>query len=333
MYEEEDDDMPFQYRRLTAHLQTNSADFNRRLQDYLTTHMAMRSALANSYAMNGQQFPGNQQFANAMMFPSPMLAHQQNQQQQLMQPSVMRTRSPTTQRQTPYPPPSPQQHSFHNRNTSIATQPDLSAQSQRPTLKTERSASVPTIPHSVAVELKDTPASATLEKRRPSFPQGSFAQLAHTQTQCNAMFPSNNMDNGLGAFGDNNYCSFSTALPAESQMFLGSTLNPNDPLTSMFMAGADPSQFYDFTSQVPQIPQTMNVSKHLQYPSFNGLNSTLAPSNNQEASLDCSSFFDHAMDSSRNGDFATTPTGTPGVNGESWASFIDTDQWDVPSSQ
>src|SRR3984957_20785659 len=45
MYEEEDDDLPLQYRRLTAHLQTNSVDFNRRLEAYLTNQVAMRSAM------------------------------------------------------------------------------------------------------------------------------------------------------------------------------------------------------------------------------------------------------------------------------------------------
>jgi len=140
------------------------------------------------------------------------------------------------------------------------------------------------------------------------------------------MFPSYNVDN-QGACGSNSYSSFSTALPAESQMFLGSTLNPNDPLTSMFMTGANPSQFYDFSSQ---LPPTMSVDKYLQYPTFVGLDSTLAPSNSHEASIDSGSFFDQAADFSRTG---TTPAGTPGVNGESWASFIDIDQWDMSSSQ
>src|SRR3954452_1458488 len=47
MYEEEDDDLPMQYRRLTAHLQTTNVDFDRRLAAYLTNHVAMRTALGN----------------------------------------------------------------------------------------------------------------------------------------------------------------------------------------------------------------------------------------------------------------------------------------------
>lgn len=65
IYEEEDDDLPMQYRRLTAHLQTGSADFNRRLSAYLTNHVAMSSALdqavSNSYA---QQYPNAPQLVH-----------------------------------------------------------------------------------------------------------------------------------------------------------------------------------------------------------------------------------------------------------------------------
>ncbi|KAI9785852.1 MAG: hypothetical protein M1816_008179 [Peltula sp. TS41687] len=77
MYEEEDDDLPLQYRRLTAHLQTGSADFNRRLAAYVTNQIAMRSAL--DQAINhtyAQQYPNAPRFPHhqASMFPSPMLA-------------------------------------------------------------------------------------------------------------------------------------------------------------------------------------------------------------------------------------------------------------------
>lgn len=64
-YEEKDDDLPMQYRRLTAHLETGSADFNRRLSAFLTNHVAMRSdldqAISNSYA---QQYPDAPQFVH-----------------------------------------------------------------------------------------------------------------------------------------------------------------------------------------------------------------------------------------------------------------------------
>ena len=71
-----DIDLSVKYRQLTAHLQTGSGDFNRRLSAYLTNHAAMRSALdqavTNSYA---QQYPNAPQFAhNQNMHPSPFIA-------------------------------------------------------------------------------------------------------------------------------------------------------------------------------------------------------------------------------------------------------------------
>ena len=113
-------------------------------------------------------------------------------------------------------------------------------------------------------------------------------------------------------------------------MFLGSTLNPNDPLTSMMMAGSNnfPQQYYNFNNA--PLPETTSIGKQQVHPSYDGLNSTLAPS-----ALDLSqgvqdfsqsqSFFDQAIKSG-------SPVGTPGLNGESWGSFIDTEQWEMPSA-
>ena len=74
MYEEEDDNLPMQYRRLTAHLQTGSADLNRRLAAYLTNQVAMRNAaeqIANrpyGQQYNNHAIPYNQPRQN--MFQS-----------------------------------------------------------------------------------------------------------------------------------------------------------------------------------------------------------------------------------------------------------------------
>lgn len=46
MYEEEDDELPAQYRNLNAHLQTGSSDFDARLQAYLANAVAFRKALS-----------------------------------------------------------------------------------------------------------------------------------------------------------------------------------------------------------------------------------------------------------------------------------------------
>ena len=325
MYEEEDDDLPMQYRRLTAHLQTGNADFNRRLSAYLTNHVAMRSALeqtiSNSYA---QQYPNAPQYAgHHSMFPSPMLAHQG--QQQMMQPP----QSPSMYRQAPYPSPRMQQQTFqpapHHRSASIATPQELSAASNSPIVHNDsRRMSMPTVLTTSASPTQiPTPlsASATTPQQKPSFPQGSFSQQY------------NSLPYDMAAF-NNNYSPFSTALPAESQGLLGSTMSTSDPLSQMMMQGSNtlPGTFYDFSNQ--PLPQTTSIGKQQSYPSMSGLNSTLAPASSQEPSQrpqdysNSQDFFNDALNVDSNG---VTPLGTPGNN--DWASYINTDAWDLPSSQ
>jgi hypothetical protein len=114
-----------QYRRLTAHLQTQNADFDRRLAAYLTNHVAMRSALgqAVSDAWQNNQFNNIGQFMNPNMMQQPL---QQQQQQpgmpNSMLPPQMPNRSPTSYRQTPYPVANAQgMRPAHGRSVSIAT--------------------------------------------------------------------------------------------------------------------------------------------------------------------------------------------------------------------
>ena len=136
----------------------------------------------------------------------------------------------------------------------------------------------------------------------------------------------------MGAFGHTGFSPFSTALPADTQGLLGSTLDYNDPLTSVMMAGSSnlPGNFYDFNNQ--SLPQTTSVGKHQVHPSFDGLNCTLAPSAlelSQANDTQNQSFFENAI---KDGSKGITPAGTPGVNGESWGNFIDDSAWDIPSA-
>jgi hypothetical protein len=189
MYEEEDDDLPLQYRHLTAHLRTGNLDFNNRLAAYLTNHVAMRSALEQSISHSyAQQYPNAPQFTNQYSsFPSPMFAHQQQpqqlQQQQIMQPS----QSQAVYRQAPYPAPRPQQvfQQPHqpNRSASFAAPQEPSGPSQcSPVIPSDNSRrmSMPVIPLTKtesSVQSK-TPQSANCAPppHRPTFPQGSFSQ-------------------------------------------------------------------------------------------------------------------------------------------------------------
>ncbi|KAK4994349.1 hypothetical protein LTR66_005594 [Elasticomyces elasticus] len=121
MYEEEDDDLPMQYRRLTAHLQTTNAEFDRRLTAYLTNHMAMRTAIgqAISDGYSPQPYPG-QQFVNQQQYmqspyPTPMM------------PPQMTHRSPHSYRQSPYPMPAPHVYgpNLQSRPMSVASSHEL----------------------------------------------------------------------------------------------------------------------------------------------------------------------------------------------------------------
>ena len=343
MYEEEDDDLPMQYRRLTAHLQTNSADFNMRLNAYLTNQVAMRSALGqgiiNAYAQDFQQNPN---FANAQpYFPSPMMGHQQ--QQMMMQPPMQsptqQPNSPSMHRQAPYPSPRPQQsfQSHNGRPASIAVpqQASTAAQSSPVLLSSaERRASMPvTTTEGVKTESSDDPRSplsstATLNQR-PSFPQGSFPQ----QNPYN-QFPQNNYN--MTPFGGG-FNSFSMQLPQETQQMLYGSGMPNDAFSAMMMQGSNnlPTPAYTFN---PTMQNTTEIGKGSQmYPTIDGLNSTLgvAPadleiSKSYQGNQDLNqSFFDQAINPL--GDEAA-PAGTPGLGGESWNSFINEEQWDIPSS-
>jgi hypothetical protein len=292
MYEEEDDDLPMQYRRLTAHLQTGSADFNRRLAAYLTNHVAMRSALdqaiTSSYA---QQYPDAPQFAHSQQsptFPTPMVNP--------MMPPQMVNRSPTTYRQSPYPVAQgqgfrPQQH---QRSTSIATTQDLpnfqqnyAMSSPVEGLKSDeaRRMSLPAQPSQTPTQTPgaqdglqklDSPnlsqnVSSQNLAAQGSTPHAFFKQEGSpTDSQINMNQQPTYASNVSGF----SYSPFSTSLPPESQSLLGSALDPNDPFSLMLMSGSDRSQqpFYSYNPN----PSSKSRSMH-PHPSYDGMNQTLAP--------------------------------------------------------
>ena len=273
MYEEEDDDLPMQYRRLTAHLQTQNAAFDRRLHAYLTNHVAMRTALgqAVSDAWQGQpQYPNNgqQQYMNPGMMQMPSAG-----QQNSMMPPQMYNNSHVSYRQSPYPMQDQAQSmraSFHSRSTSTATAHGLPYQQMTP-----QSHSGPNSPVEVKIEDRRSPPQAqgvlpNTPQSQPSVQQtaspkqlspstsrnGSTANLAkgfstqgspkqaptppqyHQPTQRSATFPS--PFNPMAFNSGSNSLPFSGALPMESQQLLaGAPFDMNDPMTSMFM----PSQY------------------------------------------------------------------------------------------
>ncbi len=84
MYEEEEDEFPRQYRALTAHLHTGSADMNSRLNAYVSNHFALASLVHQQEVdrMFAEQFPNatrvSQQMSSSMYYQPAMSTNQPN---------------------------------------------------------------------------------------------------------------------------------------------------------------------------------------------------------------------------------------------------------------
>lgn len=267
MYEEEDDDLPMQYRRLTAHLQTQNADFDRRLAAYLTNHVAMRSALgqAVSDAWQNNQFNNIGQFMNpAMMQQQPSYQQGFPQQPSQMPPPQTMNRSPTSYRQSPYPLPNAQNFQMkqppHGRSFSMASpaefhqhqQPGSTHASPVDSAKLEdRRMSLPS-----QAMMPQTPMSQTAAQQSShSSPvasisrNGSSTNLAgqHQQSPQQQPTPPHqgrphaNRQGSQASFqgfpqGQNMLDPLTTTLPVESQQLLaGAPLDLSDPMGSIFM--------------------------------------------------------------------------------------------------
>jgi hypothetical protein len=259
MYEEEDDDLPLKYRRLTAHLQTNSVDFNRRLAAYLTNQVAMRSAVEqmvnNSY--NQPQYPNHPQYGGQpqqAMYHSPMMNRHAAQ-------------SPTgAYRSSPYP--NPHQPGFqqtHGRVYSMAAPNDVSTHAV-----TLQNPSMP--PHTPEQRRRSTPAKIPASPvPRTSSIKPDLDQQRQTQSvgQMAGNFPPVWQDMGP----------FTTSLPPEAQQLLGPGLDPNDPFTSVLMAGSEnyTSNPYYPWGNLPSSGKLGQITPSI-HPSYNGMSATLAPS-------------------------------------------------------
>ena len=261
MYEEEDDDLPLQYRRLTAHLQTNSVDFNRRLAAYLTNQVAVRSAMEqmvnNPY--NQSPYPIHPQQA---MYNSPIM----NQHVAQSPNSVYSSR--------PYP--SPHQPGFrqtHVRAYSVAAPNEISSNAvgwqslsmPSDTLGGRRMstpAKIPSSPGSRSADVNGIKPDPDYQRQMQSATAVQSAHLAGN-------FPPVWQDMGP----------FTTSLPPEAQQLLGPGLDPNDPFTSVLMAGSEnyiSNPYYPWSnvqsnSKLAETTITMHAS-------CNGMSATLAPS-------------------------------------------------------
>lgn len=344
MYEEEDDDLPLQYRRLTAHLQTGSADFNRRLAAYLTNHVAMRSALdqaiTNSYA---QQYPNAPQFAhNQSVFPSPLSANDfaQTPRQQVQSPTQVH--SPHSYRQSPYPTagtPAYKQ-SPHDRSTSTQETPTFnpnfshasspgndSLYNRRMSMPASAAAHQLAVrPRSGLTDLMPKPSNQVIKQE----PDATTSMLPPAGQQ--PLQPSM-MHSTIAEHVD--FSPLTTALPQESQMFLGSALNPNDPFTQQLMGGNAFGQHFDFSNTfMPQKPSQYGPGMHetLVAPgsfrmspsqSFTGANGADPSPYGQSLDKGSADFSGAAFNNSMSA--ACSGHNTPGF--EEWESFINDASW------
>ena len=308
MYEEEDDDLPMHYRRLTAHLQTGSVDFNRRLAAYLTNQVAMRSAMDqminSSYA---QQYPNAPQFAHnttGNSLPSPM-----NQQPGLMQ-------SPSsTYRSAPYPSPhNPNFRQTHIRANSVALPNDL-------TQHQHGMGQGSPVPHQPSIDGRrlSMPATPVTANKSPLSTSDVKPDPEQQRQKQSAITPQPTGAGFLPLWQDHSM--FTTALPPESQQMLAPALDPNDPFTASLMAGSE-----QFMSN-PHYPWSNSPApKSESMSGFNGMSATLALSaldmnNDSYTATTSGASYDTSTAPSSGLDFnlsqeSTQLKGMPGVGGQ-----------------
>jgi len=311
MYEEEDDDLPTQYQRLNAHLQTSSWLFNRKLHDYIATQHGVRNMFLH------QQFPGMQTYAapmqpnnqapfmNASMLPpqtfnpatqgfaqSPQPYNAQGYQQQQPQPGY---------RHAPYN--IPQRPQPHQRSASVST-PQAVQSSGLPTSPADATATSPGAenarrmslpPHaleqasqksseaSTRPSLSRTSNSPASLQRIPTPTSGSGTPVLKSEhsTPASYQFPTLPFNTNSQVLQMN---PLSFSLPPESQQFVGSVLDPNDPRTASLMAGSEnlPQPFMGTYTYNPNLSPKAAQNRAAGDQSMNafsasGMTQTLAP--------------------------------------------------------
>lgn len=277
MYEEEDDDLPLQYRRLTAHLNTGSSDFNRRLAAYLTNSVAMRAAL--DQAMSGGAYPQpygqtwqqnsqlmQQQMQQGMPYPQPMNVPMAPQTQML--PPQALSQSPTSYRQAPYPL-MPAQGYRQGIQQQHAVSADVAAQanSQSPQADVRRQSPQQAPTQALNASRRSTSASSLTALAQEESTDGSA-----TSSSAQPLHFSHPLTTGSWSpVHQTSYGPFSTALPGDAQTFFNPGFMGNASFTQNLMPASDKAQpFYSYN------PNAFNKLKNV-HPSYDGMSQTLAP--------------------------------------------------------
>lgn len=272
MYEEEDDDLPTQYQRLNAHLHTTSVMFNKKLHDYIATQHGVRNMFMSQYQSPPYQQNGGQQagagsmpqarvnnWLNPSMLPPQQFNSSTPQGFQQAQPYIPAAGQPQGFRQSPYH--IPQRPQSHQRSLSIQMPPaaNFDAVSQQmgngastPQEDMSRRMSLPPQAFQQQV-LTPTDAKPQLTPQTQSpVPRALSTSPQATSVSTGSSYQSPHAPNDIGtptlAYSPRDYPyssqvltsnPLSMSLPPESQQFIGSALDPNDPRTALFMSGSD----------------------------------------------------------------------------------------------
>jgi hypothetical protein len=256
MYEEEDDDLPTQYQRLNAHINSSNIMFNKKLHDYIATQHGVRSMFMSQYQNPPFQQPlgfgGN---AGLSSMPPPQFGP---------------TMVPGFQQPTPYSPTSGPSQSFRQAPYQIPQRPSPHQRSMSIQLPNSATTFDPT-----ALQMNgDVTTPQGGGDRRLSLPPQAFGQNpnAGQEGASQAMFsPSSSVHSPLTpssgvplsrdpsrlqseadtpafAYSPTSFPMSSQvfsgnpltlSLPPESQQLIGSALDPNDPHTAILMSGSN----------------------------------------------------------------------------------------------
>lgn len=249
MYEEEDDDLPAQIRRLQSlnHLQTNSMDFNRRLQAYMTSQMGTRTALME------QSFP-TPAYSNAPFFANQFAGAPQ--QPSMLPPQMLHYPNPGFQPMQ-YP-----THSFagpmgHHRSASMSTPQDMS-----PYLGSNPTTPITTeMQHHRRMSMPSQGAQAPQERPSASRTTSTVGQdgVVPSTPQFNAVsspthgtgFPA---VTSVSSSQNMSFAPFSTSLPQETQQLLVSPASMGEAYTPSWASGNSPALSYSYKPNSSQMP-------------------------------------------------------------------------------
>lgn len=292
MYEEEEDDLPRQYKYLTAHLQTNSPDMNSRVNAYITTQAAM-ATMARYNEINrlfSESFPtaqAYQQQLNQTMYVPPV-----TNPGQFSPPSQDRASGSPAQAS----PISPTQSSEQARHDSIDRRPSVadSLVSNQSTISSPPALSPGS---STTPESRDTPYQTPVSAFPPSFQIDP--QLTQQQQPSSSSI-------------------FTSELPNGAKLM--ANIDMNDPMAMSFLGG-DSSAWSMFGQMPGGGGKGLNehVEKDVNAPPDDA---TEIPSNDQDVSMFPSmdapaDRFDIPLES-------FSRVGTPGGGGgDAWDTFVD----------